>query len=281
MFKTLLFSFLSLFLFCSFKNEQPTILVTIAPYALFAERIAGATIQIETLVPPGINMHIYEPTPKVVQASSKAKIWFRIDEPFERKIVRALKEINPQLVLVNLQEGLPLIQSEHTCTHHDSRDLHTWVSPKLARQQAKVIYEVLRKNFPENADVYTKNYALLDDDFQALDENLHEMLKPYAGEAVLTSHPALGYFCKEYDLVQLSVECEGKEPKPKDIERIMKEAKESKVRAVFLQEGYDNRGAVLIAKKLKLPIYRIDPYARDYFNTLTQIGELIGGSHRG
>jgi zinc transport system substrate-binding protein len=34
---------------------------------------------------------------------------------------------------------------------------------------------------------------------------------------VLVSHPAFGYFCKDYDLEQISIEVEGKEPRPKDV----------------------------------------------------------------
>jgi len=84
-----LFLLIPLFFSCAKKEptskEKPTVLVTIAPYAYFTERIAEDTLHIQTLIPQGMNIHLYEPTPKLVETSSKARVWFRIDEPFEKK----------------------------------------------------------------------------------------------------------------------------------------------------------------------------------------------------
>jgi len=287
MFKRLLFLlFLPLFFSCT-KKEPPSegklsVLVTIAPYAYFVERIAGETIAVQTLIPPSMNIHTYEPTPKLVEMSTQAKVWFRIDEPFEKKIVQALLEKNPQQKIVNLQEGLPLLSSEDavelgSCEAyaHGGEDLHTWLSPKLALRQAKVISETLIALFPENKELYQKNFNDLALDMKKLDRNLDTLVTPYKGDALLVSHPALGYFCHDYGLFQLSVECEGKEPRPKDVERILMQAKKYTVRCVFLQRGFNNRGAILIGKKLQLPIYQIDPYAKDYLKNMREIAKYI------
>lgn len=279
MIKKLLFLFLfPLFAFA--EQEKPIVLVTISPYAYFTERIAGDTVQVQVLVPPEMNVHIYEPSPKLVQTSGNAKVWFRIDEPFEQRIVKAFRERNPKMALVNLQEGIDLIEEKNlirsACGHyHGGKDLHTWASPKIALQQSEMIAKTLIELFPEQKELYQKNFNALAADLKALDQELSSMLLPFKGEAILISHPSLGYFCRDYGLLQLSVECEGKDPRPKDVEQILSMANVYHVRSVFLQNGFNNQGAQYFAAKLHLHIYRIDPYARDYLNNMRQIAEYI------
>ena len=93
--------------------------------------------------------------------------------------------------------------------------------------------------------------------------------------AILVAHPAFGYFCKDYDLIQLSIEIEGKEPLPKDISNILHAAKEHTVRSVFTEPQYSTKGAELIAKQLKIPVYMVDPYSSDYIQNLKTIATLI------
>lgn len=264
------------------KNNLPSVLVTIAPYAYFTEKIAGDTVSVETLVPPGVNLHIFEPKPNSIQKSGKALVWFQIDEPFEKKIAQAFLEKNPNMELVSLQKGLPLL-SPHSaielgsiCSHdHGDRDLHTWTSPRLALEQAKKIADTLIALFPEHKELYKKNFNDLAKDLQLLNRDLAKMLAFAKGDAILVSHPSLAYFCQEFGLMQLSVECEGKDPRPRDIEKILQQTETYTVRCVFLQQGFNDRGAQLIAKKLKLPAYRIDPYAKDYLKNMRQIGQYI------
>jgi len=293
MIKRILFLLLSsILLFSCFKksgiaDSESSILVTIPPYAFFAEKITGNTVSVKTLVPPGMNLHIFEPTPKQIENIINATVWFQIDEPFEKKITKSFKEKNPKLMIVNLQSGIPLISSDNALElnpcdrnddhhhHHGMEDLHTWLSPKLALKQAKMIAEALITLFPEHAMLYQKNYNNLALELKKLDQEIAQKLLPFKGESILLSHPALGYYCQDYGLIQLSVECEGKDPRPKTIEKIMQRIEDYPVRCVLLQQGFNNKGAQLIGKKLQLPIYRIDPYAKEYIKNMRRITQYI------
>lgn len=277
---------LSLFCCSCTKKEdissKPKAVVTIAPYAFVINKIAGNSIQVETLVPPGMNIHTYEPSPKLVESVMEAKIWFRIDEPFEKKIVKVLQERNPDQKIINLQKNLDLLSSHDAielapCLGHDhgSYDLHTWLSPKLFLKQATVITNSLIELFPQNKGLFEKNFNDLALELQSLDREIKSILAPFSGNAILASHPAFGYFCKDYDLVQLSVECEGKDPRPKDIEAMIAKTKIYSMRCVLLQQGFNNRGGMLLGKKLQLPIYTIEPYASDYLSNMREIAEKI------
>lgn len=284
MHKTLFLAFALIFFGCSKPSTpptRPTVLATIAPYATFAKQIGGDTFDVQTLIPQGTNLHLYEPTPKALEKSGSAAIWFQIEEPFEKKITQVFREKNPSMRFVNLQKGLPLLSghAEHTlggCSHqHGQYDLHTWTSPRLALLQAKKIADELIALFPEHEALYQRNFNHLAKDLQQLNEELTEKLAPFHGNAILLSHSAMAYFCKDYDLIQLAVECEGKEPRPKDLEKILEQAEVYTVQCALLQQGFNNQGALMIAKRLRLPYYRFDPFAPDYIENMRQIGDLI------
>ncbi|HEY5236140.1 MAG TPA: zinc ABC transporter substrate-binding protein, partial [Rhabdochlamydiaceae bacterium] len=178
---------------------------------------------------------------------------------------------------VNLSEGLDgLSLSDHTCAHHhEGKDLHFWLDPIIALQQSKKIYEQLNLLLPEHQKQFTENFKQLTMDLESLDEKIRTELTPLQGSYLLLSHPALGYYCKRYGLHQLSVECEGKEPLPQQVAKVVKEAQENHVKVIFTEPQYNNKGAVLIADKLHLPIYEINPYAGDYFKMMNEITDTI------
>lgn len=259
-------------------SGKPSILVSVAPYAFFVEKIAGNDLDVQILVPPGANPHIYEPSPKQVEKIMGAKIWFRLNEPSEKKIFTVLCEQSPSMKMVDLTEGMDLIEEcphDHDHCSHEGKDTHVWMSPKLAEEQSILIAKALSQIFPQMKERFDRGLAELMKELETLDMEIAAKLKPFAGDAILVSHPAFGYYCREFGLQQLSIEYEGKDPLPQDIERTLQAAQASHVQAVFTQVQYNNKGAELIAQKLHLPIYSVDPYASDYLSNLRHITDLV------
>jgi zinc transport system substrate-binding protein len=266
-------------------TPKAVVLVSIPPYRYFVERIAGPNLSVQTIVPPGANPHLYEPAPKQAAVLSQAKLWLSIGESFEKKIAQVLKEQNPQLKIVDMKKDIPLLPlMTSSCGHHGSKhryeneeakDLHIWLSPKLAQKQAAHIAACLMELFPENKEMYAKNLNHFLTELEDLDREISLLLAPMKNKAVLVSHPAFGYFCKDYHLTQLSIECEGKDPLPQNIVQTLQQAKEFQVKNVLLQPQYNNKGAEMIAKKLKVPVFMLDPYSSDYIANLRLIAAAI------
>ena len=271
--RSLFFAVLLAFLGCQPSEPSPNVLVTTAPYATFVQRIAGDLIKVDVLVPPGTNPHIYEPTPKQVQKILGVHIWFRLGESIEARVFDAMKERNPELIAVDLTKGFDLQEEAG-----EGFDRHLWMSPKLAMQQAKIIAQTLQEAYPEHKETFDQGLDSLLADLSQLDQELAKELMPIKGQAMLVSHPAFGYFCEEFGLQQLSVEFEGKDPLPQDIARMLDAARQNTVRSVFILPEYNNKGAILIAEELHLPIYEIDPYSKDYFETMRKLGNLLAQS---
>jgi zinc transport system substrate-binding protein len=108
-----------------------------------------------------------------------------------------------------------------------------------------------------------------------LNEEISALLAPMRDKAILVSHPAFAYFCRDYHIVQLSIEVEGKDPLPKDVAEIIQKAKSYHIQSVLLEPQYSNKGAELIAKSMDLPTHMVDPYSENYSANLLSIAKVI------
>ena len=180
--------------------------------------------------------------------------------------------------IVDLRDGIDLLNSCSLTCHKcsmDHLDRHIWMSPKLAEEQARKIAEALCEEFPAFAEEFKHNLADLLLDLETLDIELKHSLSRHHGQILLVSHPAFSYFCKDYDLEQLSIEYEGKDPRPRHLNAVLMSAYAHRPRVALALPQHNNKGAQMIADELHLPIRMIDPYAHDYFETMRTLAKWI------
>ena len=71
---------------------------------------------------------------------------------------------------------------------------------------------------------------------------------------------------------------EGKSPKGKYLAKLIKEAKEKKIRTIFVQPQFDKTAALKIAAAINGAVVSIDPLERDYLHNLEKMAEKIARS---
>jgi zinc transport system substrate-binding protein len=266
------------------KSGKPTVLVSVPPYIYLVQKIARDAVEIETLVPSGTNPHIYEATPKEVQRHQKAALWVYLGESFDKKVLKFFQDIKKPIQIVDMTEGVHLLsmceEDETVTDHHDhchdeGKDLHIWLSPSLAKHQAKKIADALIRLLPEKQMIFEANLQSFLSELDDLDKQITQLLEPMKGKAILVSHPAFGYFCRDYQLIQISIEVEGKEPLPQHVTEILTKAKRYSIQTVITEPQYSNKGAELLAQSLGLPTHVVDPYAENLSENLLLIAAAL------
>jgi len=252
-------------------------LVSIAPYVTIVEELSSDQLQVELLVPSGFSSHTYEPSPKQVLSAANASVWFIIGEIFEQKLIPALKHQNPKIEIVDLRQGLALDDEPHVCVegHIHRHDPHIWMSPKMMQKQAHTISKSLQALFPKMQIQLEENTKKLIQKLETLDRDIRSILENKKGSTVFVSHPAYGYFCKEYDLTQVSIEFEGKDPTAKQITKIVELAKKHKVHTIFAQIQYSTKASELIANEVGATVVMLDPYAQNYFENMRVLAQAF------
>jgi zinc transport system substrate-binding protein len=260
--------------------------VSILPQKHFLKAIGGDRVEVTLMVLPGNSPHTYEPKPSQMKAIANAQLYFAIGVEFEKVWLPKFKALNPKLKVIDLSEGiekLPVASvHHHTDMHHHGEergmDPHIWTAPENVVKIVQHIFAALSLADPENKVYYKKNLEAFLQKIEETDKTIREILsgKP-KDTAFMVFHPSWGYFARAYGLRQLPVEVEGKEPKPRELIALIKEAEEEKVSAVFTQPEFSDSAAKVIADELHVPVIKVSPLAEEWSENLIRIAKAIAG----
>jgi len=163
--------------------------------------------------------------------------------------------------------------------HKHGKDPHTWTSPSNVKVMAKNIYESLVNADSSNKDYYKTNYTNFIKEINETDKKIKDILSDLPKNSkFMVFHPSWGYFANEYNLIQLAIEVEGKEPKPKMLQKIIDEAKEQNIKAIFTQQEFSDKSAKAIANELKIKVIKETPLAKDWSQNLIKMANTIANN---
>jgi len=229
------------------------------------------------MVQPGASPATYEPKPAQMTALAAARIYFSIGVPFESVWLKKIAAANPNLIIAPTDHGIlkrnmaahqhhaPKTRSENNHDHRSGRaDPHIWTSPPLVMMQARTILLALQACDPAHRSVYETNYRHFINALVDLDAELREILFDRQKTSFLVFHPSWGYFADAYELQQVAIEIEGKEPKPLQLQELITRAKEKNIKAVFVQPQFSSKSADIIAKAIGGRVIPADPLAADW-----------------
>ncbi|WP_319511224.1 metal ABC transporter solute-binding protein, Zn/Mn family [uncultured Draconibacterium sp.] len=253
--------------------------VSILPQKTFVEKIAGNDFEVNLLIPPGSSPAAYTLLPSQLKDIARSAIWFRIGYiGFEHSWSDKIAQANENMKVVNISEGLDLIadkiEQHGDHVHIDGVDPHTWLSPTMVKQMAKVILDELSDLKPEKAAEYKANYMRFVKECDQLNVDLKNQLKDYAGRKFIVFHPSLSYYAREYGLDQYSLETGGKEPTPQELRKVVDMAKSEGIKVIYIQSEFDREHARVFADEIGgeiIQVWPLNPEWEENLRTMTQI----------
>ncbi len=259
-------------------GNRDVITVSISPFKYFVDAIGGSDYDVNIMVPAGADPHIYEPAPGQIIALSRS-VAFVSDGylGFEVTWLDRFYGANNRMKQVSMAKNIDLIkaQEHHSGEGEEGADPHYWVSPRAAFIMAANIKSLLTELKPENRERYEKNYSLLCDSIAMLDRKARVLFSGFAGKPFMIFHPALGYLARDYNLVQLAVEFEGKEPSPSYLKKLIDDSRSENIKVIFIQKGFDSKNAGAIASETGASLRSIDPLGYDWYRNVNDIIEAV------
>ncbi len=285
--------FLCISFFTLLNASKTEITVNILPQKYFVEKIVKDKFEINVMVKPGSSPHNYEPKPSQMKSLVNSKAYFLVGDPFEQAWMDKFKQNAKNTLFVDTTKGIEKIQMEEH-NHHDEAnvdakhdehdhsgfDPHVWLDPLLVKIQAKNIYEAMVEIDSHNSDFYKTNYEEFIKELDTLDENIKTILSPYKDKAFMVFHPSWGYFAKRYDLEQISIEIEGKEPKPNELVELIEEAKKHDIKIVFVAPQFSQKSAKTISKNINANVIAIDPISGNWKESMLDTANQIANSYK-
>ena len=293
--KKIIFLFIVMFSFLNASTQELT--VNILPQKYFVEKIVKDKFTINVMVKPGASPHNFEPKPSQMRSLVASKVYFLIGDATEKNWIEKFKQNAKNTLFVDTTIGVEKIEMakhehEEVAQHdhkkdekdeehdHSGLDPHIWLDPVLVKIQAKNIYEAMIKIDSANSDFYKTNYEEFLKELETLDSNIKTILAPHKDKAFMVFHPSWGYFAKRYDLEQISIEIEGKEPKPNELVELIEESKKHDIKIIFVSPQFSQKSAQAISKNIGANVVAIDPLSDNWNENLQKVSNEIANSYK-
>jgi len=259
-------------------GNKDVITVSISPFKYFIDVIGGGDFDVNVMVPAGADPHIYEPAPGQITSLSRSVAYLSDGYlGFEVTWLDRFFEANKKMKKVSMAQNIDLIkaQEHHSGGGEEGDDPHYWASPKSAYIMAANVKSLLMALKPANSEKYEKNYSLFCDTIALLDKKARTLFSGFEGKPFMIFHPALGYLARDYNLVQIAVENEGKEPSPLYMKKLIDDSRAENIKIIFIQKGFDSKNAGAIASETGASLRAIDPLGDDWTREVNDIIEAI------
>ena len=270
----------------------------IPPVAWLASRVVGEPVS--CALPIGKNPHDYAPSPAVMLQLAGAGLFFSTGQSFERNLGKALAASGT--CVVDVLDGITRqpfgeqdyeshddeyehddeFEHDHGHEHEhehgsggEALDPHLWTSPEKCAAIVANIRDALVLTDPARAETYRRNAETLLAELAAVKAEVAKKLEPCRGKTFFVYHPAFGYFASEFGLRQSGIELGGREPSPARLARVIAEAKEHRVRTVFVQPQFNPTAAETLAKAIGGEVAELDPLAPNVIENFRRIADTI------
>jgi zinc transport system substrate-binding protein len=253
------------------KQDVPVkIMATIFPLKEFAQAVLAEWGSVDLLLPPGAEIHTWQPKPSDLMKLSSADVFLYVGarlEPWVEDILRSVK--NPALRVIEASDGLNLLKDEgdeleHQDHDHGAADPHIWLDFTNDEMIIDRIAEVLCSILPDKQAVFRSNADGYKKKLQALDEKYKVSLERCDQKTlVLGGHSAFGYMARRYGLHQISLYglSPDAKPTPRQLIEVIELVKKRRIGSIFFEVNVNSELAKVIASETGAKTLVLNPGA--------------------
>lgn len=259
------------------RTEKPavTVTVTISPYKYFVDQIAKGKVDVNVMVSNGNNPETYEPYAQQMMELSKSALYLKVGSiGFEQTWMKKLQDNAPDMKVIDTSVGIKPAK-----TPGGNIDPHVWMSCSNARIIASNILKALCQLEPKNKAFFEKNYQSLLSIIDKRDSTIKESFKkdPDLVRKFVIYHPILTYFARDYQLEQLAIEEEGREPSAAQLKSLIERARKEKIKFCLIQAEFANRNTTTFINESHTKPMNINPLQDDWNRAMQEAALAVQG----
>ena len=261
------------------ETEKPavtvTVTVTISPYKYFVDQIAKGKVDVNVMVSNGNNPETYEPYAQQMMELSKSALYLKVGSiGFEQTWMKKLQDNAPDMKVIDTSVGIKPAK-----TPGGNIDPHVWMSCSNARIIASNILKALCELEPKNKAFFEKNYQSLLSIIDKRDSTIRESFKkdPDMVRKFVIYHPILTYFARDYQLEQLAIEEEGREPSASQLKSLIERARKEKIKFCLIQAEFANRNTTTFINESHTKPMNINPLQGDWNRAMQEAAAAVLG----
>ncbi len=186
----------------SLADRPVRVVTTTSMIADLAREIGGDRVEVEGLMGPGVDPHLYRPRESDVARLVGADIVLFNGLELEGKMGEVLEQIERRgIVAAPVAEVLSPDVLLAPPEFSGNPDPHVWMDVALWRQVAAAVADALTDLDPTHAETYTENLDAYQFRLDRLDAYVRERVEqvPESLRVLVTAHDAFNYFGRAYD----------------------------------------------------------------------------------
>jgi len=242
------------------------ITASIFPLMDFARQVAGDRAEVSLLLPPGADVHTWQPRPGEMLALSRTDLFLFCGgnlEPWAAGLVKNYRNSGGQVLEAGAglaSQKLDLDRNRHHAP--GAADPHVWLDLGLDETIVRRIADKLAGLDPAGQDIYHRRADAYIQKLRALDSEFRQrLLRCRSRTIILAGHAAFGYLASRYELQQASLYglSPDAEPSPRQVVGIIELMKREGLSTIFFIKYESRKMAEVLARETKARLLPLNP----------------------
>ncbi|GGF89466.1 metal ABC transporter solute-binding protein, Zn/Mn family [Paenibacillus abyssi] len=221
------------------EDGKINVVTTIAQIAEPVSMIGGDRVNVESLMGPSVDPHLYNATHGDIQKLEGADIVLYSGLHLEGNMTEIFEQIGKSKPVAAIAEAIP--QDKLLRDKAGAADPHVWFDIGLWKQALGAATEALIKYSPDDAVYFETNKAKYFEQLDELQAEAQEKLAliPQDKRVLVTAHDAFGYFGRMYEMKVVGLQGLSTEDEIgiSDIDETIETLMEHHIPAVFVESS--------------------------------------------
>jgi manganese/zinc/iron transport system substrate-binding protein len=223
-------------------SARPKVLATTSLIGDLVREIAGSELDVDVLMGPGVDPHLYKVTPGDIRRLSSADLILYHGLHLEGRMGEAFESLARKKPVVAVADQLP---AERIRRSSDVPDPHVWFDVSLWKFVAQRVADELTKRYPILSARITERHGEFQKQLSELDAMVAKEISsiPKEQRVLVTAHDAFAYFGARYGITVYGVQgiSTDSEAGLRHIQDLIDLLVRSKIPAVFMESSVGER----------------------------------------
>ena len=213
-----------------------------------SQEVAGDRLEVDNLVPIGVDPHTFQPTPQDVTKIANSQLLIANGAELEEWLEEIVANAGGERLVIEATQGLSGVIAR-------PGDPHFWLDPNYGIHYVEQIRDGLIAVDPQGEVIYTQNAAQYIQELEELDAWIAEQVEgiPAERRLLVTNHEGFGYFADRYGFQVVGTIIPsfstGSSPSAQQLVQLVEAIKATNSPAIFLESGTNPELAEQVARE--------------------------------
>jgi manganese/zinc/iron transport system substrate-binding protein len=221
------------------------VVATIGMITDAVERVGGERVEVEGLMGPGIDPHLYKASEGDLRRLERADVVFYGGLHLEAKMADVLERVGERRAVSAVTDGIPRDDLLRPEAFEGQFDPHVWFDVALWMHAVEQVRDTLVDVDPSHASLYRRNAAAYLDELRELDGYVREQSEriPRERRVIITAHDAFNYFGRAYGFEVRGLQgiSTAAEAGAGDVQQLARFIAEREIPAIFVESSVSPR----------------------------------------